>query len=414
MPHRVRFSFLAATLAATGFVFCASPRAVIAEVVLLKSGARVEGAILNPTRGKDDLVEVQPVDGLKLTLSAAQVKGVLIESKVVKEYEALWAGKKDTLDDHLQMAQWCLEAGLTEQRKFHLTQILKHDPDHAMARATLGFVKSGSGWLTQTEFKQKQGYVLKGGIYRLPQEIEMVERAHKWEADTKAWRKSLVRWFSWLKGKGKGADQALENIRSIQDDAAAPALAEAVADSSLPQDLRLLCLDVLTKFAPSYYASTLIKVGAGDADPEMSDRCLDILREQRSQQALLTFVKGLKAKDNKIVNRSAQCLQRLGDPAATLPLIDALITRHKFIIAPAQPGGMAAGFPGGASDGGGMGGFSMGGKPKIEFHDLKNDAVLNALTSLHQGVNFQFEKAEWKAWYVESHTSPDVNLRRGE
>lgn len=416
MPLPYRFSSAAAVLAAGCLTFCALPQPSLAEVVLLRSGARVEGEILNPTRSKDDLVEVVPVEGLKLTLAPAQVKGVLVQSKVQKDYEAAVAKLADTLEAHLEMAQWCLDAGLTQERKYHLTQVLKHDPNHEMARATLGYVKVGSGWLTQNEAMHRQGYVLKGGAYRLQQEIDIMDRAHQWELDVKAWRKNLKMWFGWLAGKGRGADQALENIRGITEEAAAPALAEAVADSRLPRDLRLLCLDVLTQFPPSYYASTLIGMAMNDPDGEMSDKAIEILREQRSQQALLTFVKGLKNKSNTIVNRSAQCLQRLGDPAATVPLIDALVTTHKFIIQPASPGGMSAGFPAGGSSGGdgGMGGFSMGGKPKIIARDLENPAVLAALTSLHQGVNLEYDKGAWKSWYVGSHTSPDVNLRRGE
>jgi hypothetical protein len=415
MPHSIRHSFVAAVLAGICLVFWLSPSGARAEVVLLKSGARVEGEILNPARSKDDLVEVRPMEGLKFTLAASQVKGVLVQSKLEKDYEALAATKKNTLADHLELAQWCLEAGLNDQRRHHLGEVLKHDPDHAAARATLGFVRSGSGWLTQNEYMKKQGYVLKGGTYRVPQEIEIADRARKWETDTKAWRKTIDRWFTWLNGKGKGADQALENLRGIRDEAAAPALAEAVANSRLPRDLRLLCLEILTQFPPNYYTSTLITIAMNDADEEMSDRCLDLLREQRSQQALLTFVKGLKSKDNKIVNRSAQCLQRLGDPAATVPLIDALVTTHKFLVTTGSPGQMAAGFGGSSAGGDGLGSFNMGNeKPKYISKNLPNDSALNALTSLHQGVNFQFDEPQWKAWYIESHTSPDVNLRRGE
>jgi len=419
MPLPIRSTFAAAVLAAGSLCLCTS--SVWAEVVLLKSGARVEGEILNPSRTKDELVEVQPVEGLKLTLAPTQIKGVLVQTKVLKDYEEAAAKMADTLDAHLAMAQWCLEAGLTEQRKYHLNQVLKHDPNHEMARGILGYLKVGSGWMTQNEHMRKQGYKLKGGAFRLPQEIEIAERAQQWEHDTKAWRKNMKMWFSWLTGKGKGAEQALENIRGIRDEAAAPALSEAVADSRLPRDLRLLCLDVLTQFPPSYYAGTCIGVAMNDRDQEMSDKCMDVLREQRSQQALLTFVKGLKSKDNRIVNRSAQCLQGLGDPAATVPLIDALVTTHKFIIqSGGSPGSIGAGFggttggSGGSDGGGGLGSFSMGEKPKVISRKLQNDSVLAALTSMHQGVNYQFDQLAWKAWYVESHTSPDVDLRRGE
>ncbi len=411
MPLLIRFSSAAAVLAAGWLSFCAVPRDALAEVVLLKSGARVEGTILNPTRSKDDLVEVEPVEGLKVTLAATQVKTVLVQSKLLKDYEAAAAKMEDTLEKHLEMAQWCLDVGLSEQRKIQLADVLRHDPDHPMARAALGYLKVGSGWMTQNEYMRKQGYVLKGGAYRLQQELDIKARAEQWELDTKAWRKNVKMWFTWLKGKGKGADQAIENIRGIREEAAAPALAEAVADSSLPLELRLECLNVLTKFPPNYYGSALISVAMNDPEVEMRDKCLEVLREQRSQQALLTFVKGLQSKDNKVVNRSAQCLQTLGNPAATVPLIDALVTKHKFIISTGSPGGMSAGFGGG---GDGLGSFSMGEKPKVKTFDLNNESVLAALNALHQGVNFQYDELRWKAWYIDSHTSPDVNLRRGE
>ena len=414
MPLPIRLSFLAAFLAAGWVGFCAWPQVSRAEVVLLKSGARVEGEILNPARGKDDLVEVVPFEGLKLTLAPTQVKGVLVQSKVQKDYDAAVAGMADTLEAHLAMAQWCLDAGLSEPRKFHFSQIIKHDPEHEAARAALGYLKTGSTWMTQSDSMRRQGYIFKDGAYRLPQEIEIMDRARQWELDTKAWRKKIKLWFTWLNGKGKGAEEALANIRDIKEEAAAPALAEALADARLPRELRLLCLDVLTRFPPSYYNSTLIRIALDDPDQEMCDKCLEALREQQSQQALLTFVKGLKAKSNEVVNRSAQCLQGLGNPAATVPLIDALVTTHKSIISSGgSPGSIGAGFSGSGDDNG-LGSFSMGNKPKEISRDLNNEAVLSALTSLHQGVNFQFNEPQWKAWYIESHTSSDVDLRRGE
>ena len=38
----------------------------------------------------------------------------------------------------------------------------------------------------------------------------------------------------------------------------------------------------------------------------------------------------------------------------------------------------------------------------------------NALTSLHQGVNFGFDKAAWRRWFMQAKTSANADLRRGE
>ena len=174
MPQLFRCSPSAALLTAACALLCAIPRTAFSEIVLLKSGARVEGEVLNPMRQKDDLLEVVPVEGLKLTLAPTQVKGVLVQSKVLKEYEGAAAGMADTVEAHLAMAQWCLDAGLTDQRKYHLGQVIKHDPNHEAVRAALGYSKIGSTWMTQDEYMRRRGYILKGGAYRLPQEIEIV------------------------------------------------------------------------------------------------------------------------------------------------------------------------------------------------------------------------------------------------
>ena len=59
--------------------------------------------------------------------------------------------------------------------------------------------------------------------------------------------------------------------------------------------------------------------------------------------------------------------------------------------------------------------MSMGGKkPTMIKKDLNNSEVLAALTSLHNGVNFGYDQAAWKRWYIQAKTTVDVNLRRSE
>ena len=76
-----------------------------------------------------------------------------------------------------------------------------------------------------------------------------------------------------------------------------------------------------------------------DKDGDLRDRCLDELKRGIPHGAMAFFVTQLDSKDNKRVNRAAECLQRLGDADATLPLIKSLVTTHQFIVAPAGGGG---------------------------------------------------------------------------
>ena len=112
--------------------------------------------------------------------------------------------------------------------------------------------------------------------------------------------------------------------------------------------------------------------------------------------------------ENQLVLRAGKALGYMNQPeTTTLPLIDALITEHKFTV-----GGGASITPTFGS--GGSGGLSMGGKAKTIKRDFRNETVLQALTTMYQGVNFGFDQTAWRQWYVQQNTPRGVNLRRAE
>lgn len=394
-----------------------SGQAAADDVVVLKSGGRIEGELANPDRARTDPVSIVAPSGVKLVLEAAQVKRILEQTDVEKQYDELLPTVANTVEGHFGMATWCLEAGLAAPRKYHLEQVIRLEPDHEDARRMLGYTRLDGEWMKPGEWETRHGYVFYQSAWRLPQEVAILQREQQREKAVIQWRQDLKRWLGWIEDGGKKVPTAVQNIRSIRDDAAAPALLELLADDSLPRSLRLETLAILSRMPAHNSASTLIKVAMKDPDEELRDKCLDELRRQRSTLALHSFMKDLKSKDNKVVRRAARCLGILGDVEATVPLIDALVTSHKFAITPGgNPGQIGAGF-GGPTDGsgGGLGNFSFGSpKPQIVTRKIPNDEARNALTSMHPGVNFGFDQKQWKAWVIDNKTSADVDLRRGE
>ena len=386
------------------------------EVVVLKSGGRIAGEVANPDRSGNDPVVIIAESGLRFSLNAAQVKRVLVQTEVEKQYEEALPKVPPTVEGHWEMARWCGDAELSEQRTFHLEEVVRLDPDHEEARRLLGYTNYDGQWLKPDEWKRKQGYVFFQGQWRLPHEVEIVKREQGQKEATIKWRQDLKRWLGWLES-GKRTSAALANIKDIRDEAAAPALVELLADDQLPRSLRLMFLDVLRRFPAHYSASTLVKLAMKDADDELRDKCVEELRRQRSTLALHSFIKDLKSKDNRVVRRAAYCLGILADPEATVPLIDALVTSHKFqVTVGGSPGQIGAGF-GGRSDGGdgGLGSFNFGSpKPRIITRDLTNDTALAALTSLHPNTNFGYDEKRWKAWIIDNKTAGGIDLRRGE
>jgi hypothetical protein len=56
----------------------------------------------------------------------------------------------------LALADWCARHGLPAQERAHLTRVIDQDPNHAVARARLGFVREGNDWISPAEVALEQ------------------------------------------------------------------------------------------------------------------------------------------------------------------------------------------------------------------------------------------------------------------
>jgi hypothetical protein len=393
------------------------------EIFVLKSGGRVEGEFLNPGREPGAAFELRTDDGLRLSLDEDQVNRVIIKSDVEREYEALLLKMGTGVDDHWAMSEWCKDAGLVAQRKRHLAEIIRLEPDHKEARTALGYSLYGHKWMTQEEFLTSRGYVRYKGAWWTKQDRDLDILSEKREKEEKAWRRDIKIWMDQLGTRRNEA--AIANLDAIGDATAAPALADILGDPDSPRQARLMCLDILGRLPPGLATGTLVKLALTETDDTILEKCLDELIRLGPHVVLGAFLNELKNEKeshlskNPRINRAAYCLQRFGDKDATLPLINALVTEHFIIANPDPAGGTPINFnsggpigPGGGS--GGLGGLSMGSKAKKFKGTRDNPAVLAALTSMYPGVNFQYDIDEWKRWYSQTQTSAAVDLRRDE
>jgi HEAT repeat protein len=118
------------------------------------------------------------------------------------------------------------------------------------------------------------------------------------------------------------------------------------------------------------------------------------------------YVQALKSKDNVVVNRAGYALGRIGDVAAISPLIDALVTKHKYQVSAGGPE-ISAGF------GTGGGGLNVGGNaPQIIEKEEQNQRVLQALMKLSANQSFEYDEQAWRAWFVDQQMRQHINSRR--
>jgi len=67
---------------------------------------------------------------------------------------------RDTINGHLELADWCQKKGLVEQERAHLTRVLDFDANHRIARTRLGFRQINGQWVTPTQIQQARQQVI--------------------------------------------------------------------------------------------------------------------------------------------------------------------------------------------------------------------------------------------------------------
>jgi len=380
------------------------------DVFLLKTGGRVVGELLNPNEVPRQTYAIGLPSGGRITLAQVQVQAVVTQNADVQRYEQLRPRFPDTVEGQWALAEWCRDRGLSTQRKAHLERIIELDPDHAEARRLLGYQKLGERWLTRQQIMAEQGYVGYRGRYRTSQEIELMETRRKTDLAQKEWARKINRWREWL--ETNKAMEGRRNLLAIRDPLAVPALVRNLNNDIEPV-ARILYVEVLAGIGTPDAIRALATCSIYDPVEEVRLTCLDYLEKDRHPEVIEYYAEKLRDKDNRAVNLAAVCLRRMKDPSAIRPLIDALVTVHRFQIGSRKPGSISTTFgtgPGGTGAPPGSG-LSMGGGPKIVTQQIANQAVLDALVSL-TGQNFNFDQRAWTYWYASQVRRDVLNARR--
>ncbi len=381
-----------------------------AEVLILTTGGHLEGQLLNPDESPRKTYQFKMASGAEVTLDAEQVREYKADRPEVAEYERIKDKYPDTVEGQFALALWCRDHSLPALRVKHLQRVLQLNPDHYEARHMLDYKKVDGQWMTIEEEKTKEGYVRdKKGDWKLPQVIEMEEKRDKQQAAEREWYGKINRWRGWLNGDRQ--KQGRDALVSITDPNAVSALARKLvgvetavpADASI--DARLIYVEALSHIALSAAnpqdagpaRSALAMAALQDNEESVRMACLDeLVKQKEDPMTVAFFIKQLRNKTNHMVNRAAVALERMKDPTAIGPLIDALITSHKRVIDPGSNGQTSTSFGTHGTPGGGI---SMNRQPKVVIDHIENQAVLDALVSLtHQ--TFGFDVAAWHRWFV--------------
>jgi hypothetical protein len=145
-----------------------------ADDVHLDNGEVIEG---RATRSGDKVV-IELESG-QITLHATSVKQIDKRESSVERFDIMYSAlKPGDVAKRMQLADFCREHDMRERERKLLEEVIAREPDHAEARARLGYVKSSESqrWLTQAEHMREQGRVQRDGQWMSPEQALEYDR----------------------------------------------------------------------------------------------------------------------------------------------------------------------------------------------------------------------------------------------
>ena len=154
----------------------------------------MQGEIVTSPNTPKDKTVIRTASGGEVTLDKSQIKQIIPQSAAELEYEKIRPTYPDTVEGQWKLAEWCRDNSLTKQRQTHLERVIALDPDHEQARALLGYSQIDGRWIRRDDLMKERGYVLYNGAWKLPQDVELIERKKKQEQAEREWFAKLKRW----------------------------------------------------------------------------------------------------------------------------------------------------------------------------------------------------------------------------
>ena len=398
----------AIVLAALSVVAWSSARA---DIFQLKDGGEIVGELID--RGPDGEYVIHSRSGATVTLSRRQVQRTERQDDMDREYARRSRELPDTVNAHRLLAEWCRQQKLSKQADHHLQRILELDPEDEPANLSLGLQRHQGRWLTRDEIMQQRGLKRYKGKHRTPQDITLREQQEEHQTAEADWLGKIRTWRGWL-DNSRRVNEAAAKISAIQDPHAARSIVK-ILEREEDQSVRDLLTETLAELDHPLAVIALVNFSLEDPLPEVRQQCLDLLIARGHPISLTPYVSALdeRRNSNEIVNRAAEALMVLKNPAAISPLIDALVTKHKYRNTEAPPGDTNVGFSR-SSNGASGGGLSLGGSPKVIIKAQRNMAVRLALVELSGGLDFEFDEKAWRRWYVNEQIQDFVDTRRDQ
>ena len=393
-----------------------------ADIIYLKTGGVMRGLIKTADDSTDKTsVTMSLLSGAEVELIVEHISSRQLRPLKFEEYEVRAESLPDTLKAHWELAEWCREQKLDEQRQIHLEIVLVIDPEHRQAHYGLRHTFYRKQWMTRKEYDQTRiadGFVKYKGKWVRADKLESVKSD---DAATKAereWYAKVRIWLNWATGNHpERAADGLNNLREISDPKAVSALVQFLGKSQRV-DVRRLFIEIAGKIEGPVPVVPLATQSVREDVRELRELALTMIDEAHYDQARQLVIDELRDRNNIVVRRAGTVLAKIGDETSAPALIRALVTTHSYKVrVPVQ--GYSFGVDGSIPSGSGLPpeieiGLRTGVYDSVQVVPLlgaaratklipvainrENAEVLMALRQITEN-NFGFDEKAWQRWW---------------
>ncbi|KLU04512.1 hypothetical protein RISK_003566 [Rhodopirellula islandica] len=377
-----------------------------ADTLLLSTGGQLTGKVREVEGKKTPYVLVQVDPELSVAIAKANSRMIVGEEKL-SEYRRHVAEAGQDGQAHYELATWCKQNNLLQQRQYHLMRTIDLLPDHPNARAALGYTQRDGKWILTEVWRRNQGLVKdRRGQWVLPEVLAWRKAADQNDKTAKRWIKTIKQQFSKIKN---GDAEAMAELNAIEDPLASQAIAKELIDSqkrgSSLRPVRMVWLRKLMELRTGVAVEAIVQTGLLEPDDVIREEALRWLQSNETSSAVATYMPWLKSNNPQQVKAAARALSFFPNSEAAFAYIDALITIEERTQQ--VGGGSRAGF-----DNQGGGGFSQGSKQVVIKTPHRHAEVLQLLRSIAPDVDFGYDKSAWKKYFADLRSPPRSDLRR--